>query len=127
MQTMAWVVARTEAVFQNANFMLMSLYQKFDFWPRFLTAIMSKEVTQLGNNETSNLKWSRYSEEVSEGTHKDEKHLLEECNKLTNSVYEGLNLETEIRSVKKQNLGDTILVGDEEIVTKMIVMMKISH
>jgi GNAT superfamily N-acetyltransferase len=67
----------------------ISLYQKFDFWPRFLTAIVSKEVTQLGNNETSNLKWSRYSEEVSERTHKDEKHLLEECNKLTNSVYEG--------------------------------------
>jgi GNAT superfamily N-acetyltransferase len=92
----------------------ISLYQKFDFWPRFLTAIVSKEVTQLGNNEASNLKWSRYSEEVSERTHKDEKHLLEECNKLTNSVYEGLNLETEIRSVKKQNLGDTILLWRRE-------------
>jgi hypothetical protein len=75
-------------------------YQKFDFWPRFLTAIMSKEVTRSGQ-EASNLKWSRYSEEVSERTHKDEKHLLEECGKLTNAVYTGLNLETEILSVKK--------------------------
>jgi GNAT superfamily N-acetyltransferase len=86
------------------------LYQKFDFWPRFLTAIVSKEVTKLGNNGASNLKWSKYSEEVSEHTYKDEKHLLEECSKLTNSIYEGLNLETEIRSVKKQSLGDTILL-----------------
>jgi GNAT superfamily N-acetyltransferase len=89
------------------------LYQKFDFWPRFLTAIMSKEVTRSGQ-EASNLKWSRYSEEVSERTHKDEKHLLEECGKLTNAVYTGLNLETEIRSVKKQNLGDTIILWSEE-------------
>src|SRR5215204_586289 len=89
------------------------LYQKFDFWPRFLTAIMSKEVTRSGH-EASNLKWSRYSEEASERTHKDEKHLLEECGKLTNNVYEGLNLGTEICSVKKQNLGDTILLWRQE-------------
>jgi hypothetical protein len=60
------------------------------------------------------LKWSKYSEEVSERTHKDEKQLLEECSKLTNSVYEGLNLETEIRSVKKQKLGDTLLLWRQE-------------
>ena len=91
----------------------IGLYQKFDFWPRFLTAIMSKEVTQPGRNE-GNLKWSKFSEEVSDRTHKDENQLLEECSKLTNSVYEGLNLETEIRSVKKQKLGDTILLWRQE-------------
>ena len=88
----------------------IGLYQKFDFWPRFLTAIVSKEVTKPEKNAASNLSWSKYSEEVSEHTYKDEKHLLEECTKLTNSIYEGLNLETEIRSVKKQSLGDTILL-----------------
>lgn len=88
----------------------VALYQKFGFWPRFLTAIMSKELTQPRKNKTIKLNWSRYSEEVSERTHKDEKHLLEECNRLTNDVYEGLSLESEIRSVKKQNLGDTILL-----------------
>ncbi|MFZ0263798.1 MAG: GNAT family N-acetyltransferase [Nitrososphaeraceae archaeon] len=88
----------------------VALYQKFGFWPRFLTAIMSKELTQPRKDEPSKLKWSRYSEEVSERTRKDEKHLLKECSKLTNSVYEGLSLESEIRSVKKQNLGDTILL-----------------
>jgi GNAT superfamily N-acetyltransferase len=91
------------------------LYQKFDFWPRFLTAIMSKEVTQSEWKEASNnLKWSKYSEEVSEHTYKDENHLLEECGKLTNDVYAGLNLETEIRSVRKQNLGNTIMLWRKE-------------
>jgi GNAT superfamily N-acetyltransferase len=88
----------------------VALYQKFGFWPRFLTAIMSKDLALPRKYKTSKLKWSRYSEEVSERTFKDEKHLLEECNKLTNDVYEGLSLESEIRSVKKQNLGDTILL-----------------
>jgi GNAT superfamily N-acetyltransferase len=88
----------------------VALYQKFGFWPRFLTAIMSKDLALPRKYKTSKLKWSRYSEEVSERTFKDEKHLLEECSKLTNDVYEGLSLESEIRSVKKQNLGDTILL-----------------
>jgi GNAT superfamily N-acetyltransferase len=92
----------------------IGLYQKFDFWPRFLTAIMSKEISQPGQSEASSLKLSKYSEIISEGTHKDEKHLLGECRKLTSSVYEGLNLETEIRSVRKQKLGDTILLWAQE-------------
>jgi N-acetylglutamate synthase-like GNAT family acetyltransferase len=94
----------------------ISLYQKFDFWPRFLTAIMSKEISQpeQKQEEVNSLKLFKYSEIISEGTHKDEKHLLGECRKLTNSVYEGLNLETEIRSVRKQKLGDTILLWRQE-------------
>ena len=93
----------------------IGLYQKFDFWPRFLTAIMSKEISQPKLKEDArNLKLSKYSEIVLEGTHKDEKHLIEECNKLTNSVYKGLNLETEIRSVRRQKLGDTVLLWSQE-------------
>ena len=53
----------------------IGLYQKFDFWPRFLTDIMSKEVTQSGQNE-GNLKWSKYSEEVSDHTHKEKTNAL---------------------------------------------------
>jgi GNAT superfamily N-acetyltransferase len=92
----------------------IGLYQKFDFWPRFLTAIMSKEISKLEKKEASGLRFSKYSELVSDGTYRDEKHLLEECKRLTNSVYEGLNLETEIRSVRKQKLGDTILLWKKE-------------
>jgi GNAT superfamily N-acetyltransferase len=94
----------------------IGLYQKFDFWPRFLTAVMSKETLQPEHEKekTNGLKFSKYSELVFDGTYKDEKHLLEECKKLTNSVYEGLNLETEIRSVRKQKLGDTIMLWRQE-------------
>jgi GNAT superfamily N-acetyltransferase len=93
----------------------IGLYQKFDFWPRFLTAVMSRELLPKQEEEmTTGLRFSKYSELVQDGTYKDEKHLLGECKKLTNSVYEGLNLETEIRSVRKQKLGDTILLWRQE-------------
>jgi hypothetical protein len=36
------------------------------------------------------------------------------CRELTQAVYEGLNLEHEIRSVANQKLGDTVLLWDED-------------
>jgi GNAT superfamily N-acetyltransferase len=56
----------------------IGLYQKFDFWPRFLTAIMSKEISKLEKKEAGGLRFSKYSELVSDGTYKDEKHILED-------------------------------------------------
>ena len=38
---------------------------------------------------------------------------LRECRDLTNTVFDGLDLELEVRSVEKQKLGDTVLVRDQ--------------
>jgi GNAT superfamily N-acetyltransferase len=78
----------------------IGLYQKFGFWPRFLTAIMSKGVTR---REASSIKYSTLSD-----GHKDQ--ALSACRKLTDSIYEGLDLTSEIRSVKDQDLGETVLL-----------------
>lgn len=78
----------------------VGLYQKFGFWPRFLTAIMSKGVTQ---RETSSLKYSA----LDAG---EQEQAMNACRKLTDSIYEGLDVTSEIRSVADQNLGDTILL-----------------
>ncbi len=78
----------------------IGLYQKFGFWPRFLTAIMSKSVNK---REAS---WTKYSA-VSEG---DRAEVLSACCKLTDSIYEGLDVTSEIRSVHHQSLGETILI-----------------
>ncbi len=76
------------------------LYQKFGFWPRFLTAIMSVEVT---GKAMSAIKYSRLNEEGQD-------QALRDCRILTDSIYEGLDLTSEIQSVKDQNLGETVLV-----------------
>ena len=78
----------------------IGLYQKFGFWPRFLTAIMSKGVT---GREASSIKYSA----LNEG---EQDQALTACRKLTGSIYEGLDLTSEIRSVNDQNLGETVLM-----------------
>jgi GNAT superfamily N-acetyltransferase len=102
----------------------IALYQKFDFWPRFLTAVMSKDVISKKNNGIrSNLKWSRYSKLVGKKKELDhtrqqeeseERQYLDICSKLTNAIYDGLDVRLEIMSVNKQELGDTVLLWDDD-------------
>jgi GNAT superfamily N-acetyltransferase len=83
----------------------VGLYQQFGFWPRFLTAIMSKPVehTEGGPRRT------RFSE-VPAG---ERDGVLSACRELTGDIYEGLDVGREIRAVATQELGDTILVWDD--------------
>jgi GNAT superfamily N-acetyltransferase len=81
----------------------VSLYQKFGFWPRFLTSIMELPVqTEPASDST---RWARFSD-LSVG---DKQLCVLACRKLTNSIYEGLDVEREIRAVDHQKLGDTVL------------------
>jgi GNAT superfamily N-acetyltransferase len=78
----------------------IGLYQKFGFWPRFLTAVMSKGVK---DRKAPPLKFSLLSgpeQEQAKGA----------CRELTGSIYEGLDVTTEIEAIRSQNLGDTILL-----------------
>ena len=83
----------------------IGLYQKFGFWPRFLTAIMSKPVRETAAAEH----WSRYSE-IPEGGREER---LTACRRLTGLVYEGLDLEREIRTVHSHGFGDTLLLWED--------------
>ena len=92
----------------------IGLYQKFGFWPWFLTAIMSKPVvsaTEVDKTTTPEnaLHWSKYFELSKEN---QEAECLNACRALTDSIYEGLDLKQEITAVKSQRLGDTILLWD---------------
>jgi GNAT superfamily N-acetyltransferase len=82
------------------------MYQKFGFWPRFLTSIMSKPVEPKPNAP----RWTRFSE-VPE--HERER-LLAACRRLTDAIFEGLDVGLEIRSVAHQELGETVLLWNED-------------
>jgi len=88
------------------------LYQKYDFWPRFLTAVMSKptkaEYTMEDGQEM--ISWTKYSDMQKERP----SEILDYCYSLTDSIYEGLDLKVEIQSVANQKLGDTILITDNK-------------
>ena len=80
------------------------LYQKHGFWPRFLTAIMSKSQLGTGSVSTPSV--------FSAVLENDRQAVLDECFELTNSIYPGLRLDKEILGVSAQTLGDTVLVRD---------------
>jgi GNAT superfamily N-acetyltransferase len=83
----------------------VALYQSFGFWPRFLTAIMSKPVTAI----STEFSWTAFSD-VPLAERED---MLTACNELTDAVYEGLDVSEEIRAVAAQKLGDTLLLWDD--------------
>ena len=82
----------------------VGLYGQFGFHARFLTAIMSAP-TRPGPHEG---RWSRYSS-LSE----DDRPAVEEaCREVTETLYEGLDLGAEIRTLAARGFGDTLLLWD---------------
>jgi GNAT superfamily N-acetyltransferase len=82
------------------------LYEKFGFFARFLTPIMSKAVMPHTNPAAH---WSTYSQ-LKES---EQREYVTVCRELTDAIYEGLDLEQEIQAVQQQQLGDTVLLLDD--------------
>jgi len=79
----------------------IALYQKYGFYARFLTAIMSaKAIRQSADG------WSRFSE-LSEA---QQAGALTTCREVAETVCPGLDLTAEIRTTHAQGLGDIVLV-----------------
>ncbi|WP_055620115.1 GNAT family N-acetyltransferase [Streptomyces sp. IBSBF 3352] len=80
----------------------LELYRRYGFWPRFLTAIMKKQVA-----EAATVPGRVLYGELPAAERPD---VLSLCRALTGAVYEGLSLEREIVAVHTQGLGDTVLL-----------------
>jgi N-acetylglutamate synthase-like GNAT family acetyltransferase len=91
----------------------VGLYQKFGFWPRFLTTIMSLQV----GPTLAAIRWQKFSKLSGA----EQKEWLKGCRDLTNEIYEGLDLEHEIAAVETQKLGDTVLLSDNSRVVGLAV------
>ena len=93
----------------------VSLYQKFGFWPRFLTCLMDLPIPT--DVAPPSIHWTQFGELIA-----DEKaHALRACRDLTNSIYEGLDVEREVRAVDEQKLGDTVLTWHGDSLSGMAV------
>ena len=82
----------------------IGLYQKFGFWPRHLTMLMSRRIGASRRSTEA----TRYSDLPQA----ERPYWLLECRTLTDSVHQGLDVTGEIDSVVNQSLGDTILLWD---------------
>ncbi|HXX71879.1 MAG TPA: GNAT family N-acetyltransferase [Candidatus Acidoferrum sp.] len=83
----------------------MALYQKFGFWPRDLVCTFTKAMD--GAVEAPFDTW-RFSETKVT----DRESILDDCREVTDAIFEGLDVQREIRAVADQGLGDTVLVGN---------------
>jgi GNAT superfamily N-acetyltransferase len=79
----------------------VALYQKFGFWPRFLTALLSIPVTRPGD-----VSWLKYSQ----ADPAERAGVLAACRELTDAIFEGLDVSREIVATADQGLGDTVLM-----------------
>jgi GNAT superfamily N-acetyltransferase len=82
----------------------LGLYQKFGFWPRFLTLTMSKPIIR-----SEPLPHTSWFTEMLPCSHSERLAL---CRELTGAVHDGLDLSDEIHSVASQALGETILLWE---------------
>jgi GNAT superfamily N-acetyltransferase len=79
----------------------IALYQRYGFWPRFLSAVMQKEL-QPRQHQVQYEKFSALSASAKAET-------IAACRQLTDSLYAGLDLRREIDAADRLRLGETIL------------------
>jgi GNAT superfamily N-acetyltransferase len=80
----------------------VALYQKYGFYARVLTAVMSAPAV----SQQRAVGWSRFSE-LNET---QQKEALRSCRIVSDTLYSGLDLTEEIRAAHEQGVGDTVLV-----------------
>jgi GNAT superfamily N-acetyltransferase len=77
------------------------LYQKFGYWPMYLTAIMEYKPGEKAAGQPALL--SALSRDKRE-------EAIHACSKLTSSIQKGLDLSDEIRAMMKQHGGEVVLI-----------------
>lgn len=76
----------------------LALYQRYGFWPRFLTAVMTGPPD--GSSGPS-LRWSQCSPD-------ERRRLCDAARALTDALHPGLDMAREIAAVEAQHLGDVV-------------------
>jgi GNAT superfamily N-acetyltransferase len=96
------------ALFTRVETKNVHLYQAFDFWPGFLTALTAKALVAAGG--AGEPPRTLAGLDAGEGSAS-----LAGCRRLADTIYPGLDLEREIRVLDREGLGDTILLdpGDD--------------
>lgn len=84
----------------------VGLYQKFGYWPRYLTVVM----THAADATTAQRANSAHGPALlSKLTRSQREQVIESCGKITHKIDKGLDLTGEIRAVLAQRTGDVVL------------------
>lgn len=96
----------------------LALYQKFGYWPKQLTVLMSKEVSQdlsldFSKHPVSTAAVKRQSTLFSQLDSAGQKAHLQSARLLCDGIYPGLDLSVEINAVASCKIGETIFIESE--------------
>jgi hypothetical protein len=91
---------------EHLRFTLVGLYQKFGYWPRYLTALMTRTPEAKPAPEAKRADASML---LSALTKSQREQAIQACGKLTHKIDKGLDLGGEIRAVIAQRTGDVVL------------------
>lgn len=83
----------------------LALYQKFGFWPQYLTALMSKQLVPVAVVQPG-LLYSALAQDARTES-------LAGCRGVTEALYPGLDVGGEIAALAAQKMGETVLIQDD--------------
>ncbi len=98
----------------------VGLYQKFGYWPRYLTAIMTRTPEA---NLAPQAKPANAPALLSALTRSQREQAIEACGKLTHRIDKGLDLAGEIRAVLAQRTGDVVLTYTRSVLDAFAVCL----
>lgn len=84
----------------------VGLYQKFGYWPRYLTVIMTHAPDATTAQQTNSAGGPAL---LSKLTKRQREQAIQSCGKITHKIDKGLDLTGEIRAVLAQRTGDIVL------------------
>jgi predicted N-acetyltransferase YhbS len=91
----------------------LMLYQKYGFWPRYLTLIMARKVGPAPADIAWSAYWRLSETEAQNG--------LSDCRALADAWYGGFDLGLEIQATARHRFGETILLRDGDTLTGFAV------
>jgi GNAT superfamily N-acetyltransferase len=110
----------------------LALYQKFGYWPKQLTVLMSKEVSQQISPDTrehseAEATATRQSNLFSQLDSAQQKAHLESARILCDAIYPGLDLSVEIKALASCKVGETIFIKNENDATVGFAVCHYGH
>jgi predicted N-acetyltransferase YhbS len=100
-----WQVRQAALFTFSSSTKHVGLYQKFGFWPQYLTALMEKPLSlRAGEADPAPYRLASQGER---------QEVASACREVTDAIFEGLDLEHEIRMADEQSLGDTVVLDGD--------------
>ncbi len=98
----------------------VGLYQKFGYWPRYLTAIMTRTPEA---NLAPQARPANAPTLLSACTKSQREQAIQACGKVTHKIDKGLDLAGEIRAVLAQRTGDVVLTYTRAVLDAFAVCL----